>query len=189
LSRFKTYKEKERNVTELILANMHNSLFPDGTPVSIVEPTENLSYDRIFIYHDYEIKVEIQITESHDFKIYGDVRLDLVSAFSFTPSSMGFVEGSTVIGTKARQFVKSLNIQKLGKLYSSKADLLCFYVTRPLHILWAYRMAELMSYRTYFMCIYGIKINQKSEDENWQSCFVPVCFYDKYIMRSGMALI
>lgn len=169
--------------------NTAPSLFPDGTPVSVLEPEGNLSYDRVFIYDSCEIKVEIQITEGGAFSQYRDVRLDLISAFSFTPESLGLVRGRTVYGRDARQFVRTVDVQKWGKLYQSEADLLCLYVTRPVHLLWAYRMASLMNYRTYFMSVYGIRINRKSADEGWESCFVPVDFCDMHLRESGVRLI
>lgn len=182
LSRFQKYIKLEEMVAEKVrlLADL------GGTITRITQCEDGLTYDRIVIMESgTHIKLEIQITEAWAWEKYGDVRLDLLSAFQHKPGSR-YAASRGVAPQDCGDFLKSVRVQRYGKLFVSEADVFAFYVTEPVDLLWIFRMTPLQEARSYFMQNYGIRINRKSEGENWQSCFVPVHKTDHVLDVNGV---
>jgi len=153
-----------------------------GEIVRVVPAPDGQTYDRVVVLRK-EIKVEIQITEPGDFLKYGDVRLDLVSAFQFddwTFRGRSYIEPFCVY-----TFLRSIQIMRPGKLYESKAETLAFYVPQPVDLLWLLNMSCLQKNRDTWIQKYGIYINKK-RDEDWESCFVAVDSEDKCLDECGI---
>jgi hypothetical protein len=158
-------------------------------------------------YHDYaallklkhedkkEIKIEIQITsygnERQGFKRYGDVRLDLVSAFDSTCEKCqeefqlkGRIWKTLDSVEELKKFKSLCRINKWGKLITCDADLFYFAVLdskNKCYFMRIYNNNKLKSNVNYFINKYGIKINHKV-NENWGSAFIPVFNQDKVLV-------
>lgn len=169
-NRFDIYQAREEEVVRRIreLADLGADI------VRINEAPDGETYDRIVcLKSGKELKLEIQITEAEAFQKYHDVRLDVLSAFRRNPRSM-FASVGAVKGVRVHTFLQDVTVIRPGKLFESKAETLAFFVPPPVDILWLYSMSELQNKRDYFLVNYGIIINKKSGDEDWESCFVPV---------------
>lgn len=169
-NRFDIYREREEEVVRRI-----REIKELGAQiVKVNEAPDGETYDRVIILKpDREWKVEIQITDPAAFQKYRDVRLDVLSAFRRAPGS-AFASVGAVKGRMAGFFLDSVEVLRYGKLYESEAETLAFFVPPPVDILWLYSLKELQRRRTYFVMTYGVIINKKTKDENWESCFVPV---------------
>ena len=147
-------------------------------------------------YHDYlaklrhggQIALEIQITNygRHDgegFRRYGDVRLDLISAFEASSKECqakyhlkNGVWKSLQNASELAAFEKVCAIQRWGKLKTCDAELFVFAVVKRRNqcgLIHLYDNAQLKHHATYFVDRYGVKINHK-QGEGWGSAFVPV---------------
>lgn len=178
--RFALYIEREKQVMERI--RKYTEL---GAEVVKINPSpDGATYDRVLVMPTGEVKLEIQITEAGDFLLYSDVRLDLISAFTFRPGR--FVGMSNVKAVQIPAFLNSIEIHRHGKLFECEAETLAFWVTPPVDLLWLYSVEALQKQRRYFMYEYGIKINIKTGDERWESCFVPVPLTDSILQTCGV---
>lgn len=180
--RFRKYIEMEKLVAEKVrqLADL------GGTITRIVPVAQGKLYDRIVVLEGgREIKLEIQITESGAWKDFGDVRLDLISAFRWRPVGAA-AKYLRIHPEEVPGFLSSIRVQRYGKLYECEAETLAFYVTKPTDLLWIFSMKSLQDNREYFVSRYGILINRKGRDETWQSCFVAVPKSDPALGRCGV---
>lgn len=180
--RFRQYIELEEMVAERV-----TELADFAGQISRITPVEEgLFYDRVVVLEGgKEIKLEIQITEAKAWKYFGDVRLDLLSAFKRLPGSR-FAGFQRIYPEEVDAFLESVRVQRLGKLYKSEADTLAFYVPEPVDLLWLFSMKALQNNVTYFTQKYGIMINRKSRDEVWESCFVAVKKTDPILDKCGV---
>lgn len=181
-NRFRKYIELEKMVAEKV-----RELAEFGGEISRITPVEEgETYDRVVVLEaGKEIKLEIQITESLAWERYGDVRLDLLSAFS-RPESAAFSSSLRIYPEEVDDFMESVKIDRSGKLFVCEAETLAFYVTKPTDLLWIFSVEALQRNREYFMKTYGIMINHKSRDETWESCFVAVHHTDEVLDKCGV---
>jgi hypothetical protein len=179
--RFKLYTQREKEVIERI-----RKLTELGAEIVKVNPApDGATYDRVLVMPSGEVKLEIQITEAADFLLYGDVRLDFISAFAFLSDSP-YRGKAAIKPVEIPGFLNSIAINRHGKLFQCEADSFAFWVTPPVDLLWLYSVEALQKNRTYFMYEYGIRINIKSADEGWQSSFVPVPMDDAILQSCGV---
>lgn len=179
--RFRRYVELENMVMERIkeLADL------GGEIVRVTLGPDGATYDRVVILRK-KVKLEIQITEGVAFESYGDIRLDLISAFTFDVASPHL--GSRYIRPDLfDDFLHSITVHRPGKLYECEADTLAYYITDPVDLLWLFAVNELQANRAYFINKYGVMINAKV-DESWESCFVPVSAEDEVLNKYGIRL-
>ena len=179
--RFRVYIKREAEVMAII--KRYTSL---GAEITRITPApDGETYDRVLVVPTGEVKLEIQITEAEDFQRYGDVRLDLISAFIFKPGSI-YSERRRIGPFAVSSFLNSISVRRYGKLYNSEADTLAFYVPAPVSLLWLYSMPQLKISRSVFVSEYGIMINVKNGSESWQSCFVAVPVDDNTLQCCGV---
>ncbi len=181
-NRFPKFIKMEALVVERVrkLADM-------GGVISRVVPADGGAlYDRLVILDSgQEIKLEIQITSPENWEKYKDLRLDLISAYRHKPDSR-FIGKVGIAGTKAQEFLDSLTIERYGKLFSTDANVLAYYIPAPADLLWIFNMRALQQRAVYFYEKYGIRENVKSDDEDWESCFVPVPEDDIELVNCGV---
>lgn len=182
--RFSEYIKREEEVMETI--RQYTDL---GAEIVKVNPAPGgATYDRLLVLPTGEVKLEIQITEPDDFQKYGDVRLDLISAFDFKEDSV-YAGKTRIKPCNVNSFLWSITVHRNGKLYACLADTLAFYVPEPVKILWLYSVPELQKKRQYFLYNYGIMINKKDWGEDWESCFVPVPESDEILHTCGFSAL
>lgn len=181
-TRFQQYIELEEMVAAKVL-----ELAEFGGIISRITPAQDRAlYDRVVILKSgTHIKLEIQITEPKAWEKYHDVRLDLISAFQHQTNSP-FSGHSKVWPEEVSVFFRNIDVSRLGKLYMTEATTLAFYVLAPVNLLWIFNMGKLQENREAFVKKYGIMINHKSSNEQWESCFVPVSESDELLDSCGI---
>lgn len=173
--RFAEYQALEASVLEKV-----RQLADLGGRVTRISPTEQGAlYDATVILEaGEEVKLEVQITEAAGFQQYGDVRLDLLSAYSYktgilTPEIKEAIAWRYIPPEFVDKFLESLVIARRGKLYDCEADLLAYAIMSPINKIWLFRMDCLKANRQQFLYTHGIRINKKVE-EAWESAFIAV---------------
>ena len=180
--RFDKYIGLEKVVVDKVLEI--TALGADITRVT--KAADGETYDHVVVLKaGTEIKLEVQITEPDAWRKYGDVRLDLLSAFHHKPGSP-FLGSTAIKSCSVQRFFTSIEIDRPGKLYECEADVLAFYVRKPMDLLWLFNVPALQERRSYFLAEYGIRINRKSRDEKWESAFVAVHHSDVELDRCGV---
>lgn len=179
-TRFGIYVGREKEVADMV-----DALFAVYGEVSRILPSPNRTYDRILLLGG-RVKLEIQITESADFERYGDIRLDLVSAFNL-PQDCVFHNKHRIDTGYANRFLESIEIRQAGKLYSSPADTLVYYITEPTDMLCLYSMSKLQENLHYWLAHFPIMVNNKIGEE-WCSCFIPVPIDNERLEECGYRL-
>lgn len=186
--RFKEYIDREEEVMSII--QKYTAL---GAEIVKVNPApDGETYDRVVVLPTREVKLEIQITEPDDFQKYGDVRLDLISAYLLSkgsPSDVHYAGKSRIKPCNTHSFLSGITVKRYGKLYLCEAETLAFYVPEPAKMLWLYSVAQLQKNRWYFVSKYGIMVNKKDAEETWESCFVAVPESDRILQSCGVKAI
>ena len=168
--RFQEYSSKEEAVFNRFLDYYTNQLgweeirehlsdyavHPDGTEDYDIRCTTRQGY------------ITFEIQESHDFKRYGDLRIDYVSAFqppTFRAKNVREFDSAEENGT--------VIVKKWGKVVNPKADfLLVEFHNGNTH--WGlYNLRQLHESLTELKAIGFFRINRK-QGENWGSAFLAV---------------
>jgi len=131
--------------------------------------------------------VEIQYSNRYDFKKYGDIRLDYVSAYIPYIKIHGLKKFNEMIKNK------TINVERWGKLKECDADVLIYVICEYDKITKTYKnidevlifsIEKLQNNLNYWENEYGkrLKTNNK-QNEEWGSAFIPVPADDNILQQ------